>query len=153
MFSRVTRFGFCIRALLQSCRTGPKTVLGFRVCVRTRFLEGTGLGGGKESQVTRRNQSRRDGTICSPARECRVGFHTNRVPKGTTQWGSHANSLAPAVFSWPTSATGREKLLSNLVFRAGLATAGAKARILLVCSHNKAKHMNWRGFSSRNLYA
>src|SRR5216683_7128795 len=59
---------------------------GFRVCVRTRFLKGTGLGGGKESQVTRRNQSRRDGTICSPARECRVGFHANRVPEGTTQW-------------------------------------------------------------------
>src|SRR5260370_32297739 len=35
-------------------------------------------------------------------------------------------ALAPAVFSWPISATGREKLLSNLVFRAGLATARAK---------------------------
>src|SRR5216683_7401897 len=42
-------------------------------------------------------------------------------------------ALAPAVFSWPSSATGREKLLSNLVFRAGLATAGAKTRILLAC--------------------
>src|SRR5882724_10354673 len=50
--------------------------------MRTHLLKGTGLGGGKESQVTRRNQSRRDGTICSPARECRVGFHANRVPKG-----------------------------------------------------------------------
>src|SRR5271156_2453197 len=40
------------------------------------------LRGRKEPQVTRRNQSRRDGTICSPARECRVGFHANRVPKG-----------------------------------------------------------------------
>jgi hypothetical protein len=39
-------------------------------------------GGRKEPQVTRRNQSRRDGTICSPARECRVGFQANRVPKG-----------------------------------------------------------------------
>src|SRR6266702_8709166 len=45
-------------------------------------------------------------------------------------------ALAPAVFSWPSSATGREKLLSNLVFRAGLATAGAKARILLVCERH-----------------
>src|SRR6267154_1304256 len=72
----------CIRARLL---VGPQRMereLGFRVCVRTRFLKGTGLGGGKESQVTRRNQSRRDGTICSPARECRVGFHANRVPKG-----------------------------------------------------------------------
>ena len=69
MFSRLTRFGLCIRARLQSCRTGLK--------------------------------------------QC---------------W-----ALAPAVFSWPSSAIGREKLLSSLVFRAGLATAGAKARILLVC--------------------
>jgi hypothetical protein len=42
-------------------------------------------------------------------------------------------ALAPAFFSRPSSATEREKLLSNLVFRAGLATAGAKARFLLVC--------------------
>jgi hypothetical protein len=39
-----------------------------RTCVNAPLV------GGKESQVTRRNQSRRDGTICSPARECRVGF-------------------------------------------------------------------------------
>jgi hypothetical protein len=43
MFSRLTRFGFVIRARLQSCRTGPKTVLSFTVCGKTKFFEGDGL--------------------------------------------------------------------------------------------------------------
>jgi hypothetical protein len=33
----------CIRARLQSCRTGPKTVLSFTVCGKTKFFEGDGL--------------------------------------------------------------------------------------------------------------
>src|SRR5216683_7554167 len=50
------------------------------------------------------------------------GHDFSRAARGLKQcW-----ALAPAVFPWPSSATGREKLLSNLVFRAGLATAGAK---------------------------
>ena len=36
----------------------------------------------EKNRRSRRNQSRRDGTICSPARECREGFQANRVPKG-----------------------------------------------------------------------
>ena len=36
----------------------------------------------EKNRRSRRNQSRRDGTICSPARECREGCQANRVPKG-----------------------------------------------------------------------
>jgi hypothetical protein len=53
------------------------------------------------------------------SRLTRFGFVSGHEPKTVL-------GLALAVFSWQSSATGREKLLSNLVFRAGLATAGAK---------------------------
>ena len=36
-----------------------------------------------------RNQSRRDGTICSPARECRVGKVNDTSPGGTAHLGSY----------------------------------------------------------------
>jgi hypothetical protein len=58
-----------------------------------------GLKGRKEVQVTRRNQSRRDGTICSPARKCRVGFHPNRVPEGRHNGEFSRKLFSPWAFS------------------------------------------------------
>jgi hypothetical protein len=68
--------------------SGPDFILAIKAA------NDEGFKGRKNPQVIRRNQSRRDGTICSPARECRVGFHANRVPNGDDTMGSsHATSL------------------------------------------------------------
>ena len=57
-------FSRAVKAQQKSGPLGPELL--FPGSVRA-------LRGRTEPQVTQRNQSRRDGTICSPARECRVG--------------------------------------------------------------------------------
>ena len=67
----------CALCALKPLKACPELVERVRLSRKRMVFKGV-----KEPQVSRRNQSRRDGTICSPARECREGLHANRVPKG-----------------------------------------------------------------------
>src|SRR5450631_4657040 len=64
---------------------------GTTSAVRTAANDEGFKGARKEPPIARRNQSRRDGTICSPARECRVGFSPGLRPISVNLMGTAEN--------------------------------------------------------------
>jgi hypothetical protein len=87
---------------------------------------------GTRPENTRRNQSRRDGTICSPARECRVGFTQIESLRDDTT-GVLSRKLFNPCSRAPCTSACREIILSahGVAFSGMARGTGLKSRFLL----------------------